>query len=348
MDNIQFVFGKATDRYGTRDIETAHTMDYHLYNHQIATRLPELAGASETTIIVEGHLYKEDLPLAFHSCQHRIALVHTLAHQVDIDEWRDEYEFYKQFDGFIFVTKHLASDFQHAFDLEKRFIVAPPGCDHIEASKKNNKPQGHWNFLCVGALNRQHNQRFLVDVLARMALTNISWSARIVGNTATDPEYSASVIRALEARNLCEKVTLLEGAEALSASYRWATILLVPSLYEPYSYAATAALLKDLTVITSEPGGLQDFLEDGKTAIHCFSDVNMFTDAIFQAIGDPSCLQKLSQGRRAIRFPTWNETVLTIVDFLAKGSDDECKAHGRATDGTSAIAVQQSHAAGAH
>ena len=129
----------------------------------------------------------------------------------------------------------------------KGVVVAPPGVDRAEVVEGSDPPV----IVHVAAVAEHKNQLGLVEALAEVA--ELPWRARLVGSLDVDPDYVASVRRAIEAAGLGERVAL-EGVVPRDAAWAGADLAVLPSLAEAYGMVVTEALARGIPAIVADGG----------------------------------------------------------------------------------------------
>lgn len=128
----------------------------------------------------------------------------------------------------------------------------------------------------------------------------------VAGPLAADEEFARAMQqRVREDERLCSRVRFLGKLprHELATLYQLATIAVVPSLYEPFGYAATEAMALGVPVVVSSSGGLGEIVRaresglvvpahtqaDGTLAL----DVDALAAAQLELLGDPLLARRL-------------------------------------------------------
>jgi glycosyltransferase involved in cell wall biosynthesis len=189
---------------------------------------------------------------------------------------------------------------------------------------------GRW--LCVGAVTPVKGHDRLVSALAPLA-DDPRWELRIAGPTHRDPGHVAHLLGLIDEAGLTDRITLtgpLHGSD-LEAAYRWADLVLHPSLREAFGMAITEALSYGTPVFTHYTGGMPDALgtipdrippTGGRLRRHpgrlLHPDTNAWTTALREWLDDTDLQDQLRDAARQRRHTlnTWNHTALKIISAL--------------------------------
>lgn len=146
--------------------------------------------------------------------------------------------------------------------LRRAAVVAEPGTDPRPALRPRTASDGG-HLLLLGSLTPRKGARLLVEALAvldrRRASTAAAppWRLRLVGEQP-DPAEVAALRADVTAAGLDPVVGLLgpRTGPALEEQWRWADLLVVPSVVETYGMVVTEALARGLPVLASTGGAL--------------------------------------------------------------------------------------------
>ena len=111
------------------------------------------------------------------------------------------------------------------------------------------------NLLCVARIDRQKNQKMLVELLARHPEATL----RLVG-PVTQPYYREELEARAAELGVQNRLTIVgalkPGSKELIAEYRRADVFILPSRHEPFGIVVLEAWAAGLPVIASDVGGL--------------------------------------------------------------------------------------------
>jgi glycosyltransferase involved in cell wall biosynthesis len=164
-----------------------------------------------------------------------------------------------------------------------------------------------FSILCVARIDRQKNQKMLVELLARHPEAML----RLVG-PVTQPDYKSELeSRAAElgvAGRLSFSGALKPDSPELMAEYRRADMFILPSRHEPFGITALEAWAAGLPVIASDIGGLGRLCAAHPGAAVTFApdDIDALDAAYVRLARSPEFRQALAAaGREAARNYDW-------------------------------------------
>lgn len=113
-------------------------------------------------------------------------------------------------------------------------------------------------FRSVGRLVEVKNLGFLIDVMAKVMLLHLNIYWEIVGEGPLRDALQAQIVRS----GLEERITLKPFCNDVAALHATTDWLLMPSLTEGFSIAASEAMAAGIPVIASDGGGLPEVLDE--------------------------------------------------------------------------------------
>lgn len=198
-----------------------------------------------------------------------------------------------------------------ALALTSRAIrTAPPGVapGPLSTHRETASPT---RLLCVASVTPRKGQDTLIKALSQ--ITELAWSAQLVGDTRLDPVYAARVTSQVDALGLGTRVTLTGAldAAALERAYQAADLFVLPSHYEGYGMVITEAVARGLPVVTTTGGALATTLPPQCGVAVPPGDADALASALARVLGDPPLYQRLAAGARAVRqhLAGWSPTV---------------------------------------
>lgn len=203
-------------------------------------------------------------------------------------------------------------------------VVAEPGTDPApgDAAVDRALPAGGGHLLCLAAVTPRKGQRVLAAALARLDAAT-PWSARVVGPWR-DPAESAALAADVASAPLAGRVDVTGPATgaALEAHWRWADLLVVPSLVETYGMVVTEALARGVPALVTTGSALPATL--GRTGsgppglLVPPGDVPALAEALDRWLADPALRRDLAARarRRAVHLPRWPQTAETVAAAL--------------------------------
>ena len=226
----------------------------------------------------------------------------------------------EDFGGIVCVGK---DEYEHYRTRHPHVMFLPNGvdCDLFARATTHHSPlstlHSQFSILCVARIDRQKNQRLLVELLAR----HPDAAVRLVG-PVTQPDYRAELeARAAElgvADRLSFAGALKPGSAELIAEYARADAFVLPSRHEPFGIVVLEAWAAGLPVIASDVGGLGRLCAAHPDAALTFApgDAAALDAALARVKGAPDLRARLSAaGRAAARGYDWRTLAARLVDF---------------------------------
>ena len=198
------------------------------------------------------------------------------------------------------------------------------------------------HFIAVAALLPNKDQALLLDALAR--LTDLSWTASLIGSDTADPAYAAQLRNSLEPLGLARRVSIpgeLRGP-ALDAEWAAADLSLLISRAETYGLVVTESLARGIPVVVREgtgavealaagsqpgvpPGTLPDMPPDVTVpevpgaAVGLGTDPAPLADLLRRWLGEPGLRERWRDAAAAARgrLPGWDATARTVLGFIS-------------------------------
>jgi len=231
-------------------------------------------------------------------------------------------------DSLIAVSASLAADVCREYSLPRSKVkVIFNGLDasvfrrtdnfmeaEVEQARAELLHDGERAILYAGRLAPQKGltglMRSAIHVVRAQPLTRYL----IAGQLTNDPYVQMLIARVENHPVLREQVTFCGhvARQKLAVLFRLASLVVVPSLYEPFGYAATEPMAVGLPVIATRTGGLAEIIEDEisgllvplhrdtRAAIPDI-DVEALVEAQVRVLGDKHLAQRLGTNAR-LRF----------------------------------------------
>jgi len=136
----------------------------------------------------------------------------------------------------------------------------------VTYESKNKIP---YNILILGRIYPLKGQLLALKAIKKLKDKNVSFFTRIVGGTAPGREkYLIELVAYIKENSLSDCVELFEFQDDVSELYKWADIVLVPSIY-PESFGRTVieGMALSKIVVASDHGGPSELIENGKTGL---------------------------------------------------------------------------------
>ena len=194
--------------------------------------------------------------------------------------------------------------------------------------------EGVPHLIAVAALLPNKDQALLLDALAK--LTDLSWTASLIGSDTADPAYAARLRNSLEPLGLARRVSIpgeLQGP-ALDAKWAAADLSLLISRAETYGLVVTESLARGIPVVVREGTGAVEALAAGSqpgippgvpgpalpgAAVGLGTDPAPLADLLRRWLGEPGLRERWRDAAAAARgrLPGWDATARTVLGFLS-------------------------------
>ncbi|SFT76111.1 glycosyltransferase [Arthrobacter sp. ov118] len=187
------------------------------------------------------------------------------------------------------------------------------------------------HFIAVAALLPNKDQALLLDALAQ--LTELPWTASLIGSDTADPDYAAWLRDSVQRLGLVRKVSIpgeLRGG-ALEAEWSAADLSLLISRAEAYGLVVIESLARGIPVVVRDGTGAVEALAAGGgtplpgRAVGLGTDPAPLADLLRQWLTDAALRARWRDAARAGRgrLPGWDATARTVLEIVG--------AHGRPT-----------------
>src|SRR3984885_13086201 len=189
-------------------------------------------------------------------------------------EWRLTFEAWE-----VIVNSHSMHDeLRRLFDIPPdKVAIVPNGTDPDAFDFTIDKASIRGNFasaseqiiLYVGRIVREKGVQVMLDA-APQVLTGCPGAQFIVVGTGY---YLDDMKRQAEHMGISHRVKFLGyvSDEDLKDLYKIADVVCIPSLYEPFGIVALEGMAANVPVVTSDSGGLTDFVEHGVTGLTTYA-----------------------------------------------------------------------------
>lgn len=182
---------------------------------------------------------------------------------------------------------------------ERDYILIPMGIDvaHFRSAKHSKQLAerhglGNFTILFVGRLSEEKGVIYLLEALALLKASGRNCKTLIIG----DGPLAKNLQSYIEVHDLTSDVTMVGWIEnsKLASYYATADILVGPSLYEAQGIVFLEALASGLPVITTDEGGMADFIKDGRNGFMVpAKSARALYDSILTLYDDRDLLKKL-------------------------------------------------------
>ena len=252
-----------------------------------------------------------------------VAMVHELpsvaapedANHMD----REHEEALLRADSQISVSEHGAKILENRGVPAAHIRIIPPGFDRFAKGKGTEPPArgGAVRALCVA---QWVVRKGILDLVQAWALHERPGATlELVGETAADPAYAASVNAAiLDAPGSPIIVSGPVDDATLGAAYAAADLFALPSRYEGYGVVYAEALAHGLPVVACSVGPVPELVGEEAALLVKPGDVEALSGALDLLLGDAALRSRMSAAarRRAGELPRWEDTVSGFLGVL--------------------------------
>lgn len=191
-----------------------------------------------------------------------------------------------------------------------KILLAQPGVRRYPRGTRSEPPM----ILSVGAISPRKNFDGLVAALA--GLTDLAWTATIVGSDAHAPQVGAALRQQIDGLGLAGRIRLtgaLTGPD-LDRAYAQASVYAHAAHYEGFGMALADALASGLPTVASIGGAVGEWLPDG-AALKVQPTAAALAAGLRRLLTDPGLAQGLSERAAAIAFPTWAASAAAVASL---------------------------------
>jgi glycosyltransferase involved in cell wall biosynthesis len=217
--------------------------------------------------------------------------------------------------------------------------VALPGTAPAPLAAGSLPGVGVPHIIAVAALLENKDQSLLLDALAR--LTDLSWTASLIGSDTADPAYASQLRDSVERLGLAGRVSIpgeLRGP-ALEAEWDAADLSLLISRAETYGLVVTESLARGIPVVVREGTGAVEALAAGTlpnsavpgrppnspapelpgAAVGLGTDPAPLADLLRRWLDEPGLRERWREAAAAARgrLPGWDATARTVLESLS-------------------------------
>jgi glycosyltransferase involved in cell wall biosynthesis len=236
---------------------------------------------------------------------------------------------YREIDRFLPNCNAVAQSLREAGIAEERISVVNEGVElplpaapemHRSARKQWGVKEEEFLFGCTSVLVPEKGQRHVIEALAQVR--EKFPEARLL--LAGDGKCRADLDSLARRLGQNEAVIFAGFVENIDRVYEALDAYVFPSEFEGTGTALQAAMAWGLPSISTARGGLNEVVENERTAIVVEPDGKQFASAMIRLIGDPDLRKKLGRaGRREIekRFSAEQmvkNTICVYEDVLAR------------------------------
>ncbi|MCQ2390306.1 MAG: glycosyltransferase family 4 protein [Kiritimatiellae bacterium] len=171
-------------------------------------------------------------------------------------------------------------------------VAAAPAVEPLDASAAPT-------ILCVSRIDYQKNQLALVEALAKLPPP----TRLVLVGPVTASWYCDRILTRVRELGLQDRFSLVRGlppgSRELESAFAQASVFALPSVHEPFGIVALEAMQRGLPLVSSNVGGLPDFVVDGENGLLFDpADVDALARALGRVLNDASLALRLRAAGR--------------------------------------------------
>jgi glycosyltransferase involved in cell wall biosynthesis len=221
----------------------------------------------------------------------------------------------------ICTSRHCAELLEMRYGLDQS-TVALPGAESAPVTVGSRPPR----LLMIAALTPNKDQ--LAVVRALDMISDLAWSAALVGSTTVDRVYSARVRTMIDSAGLADRIMItgtLTGA-ALEEQWAAADLVLLVSRTEMYGLVVTEALAHGVPAVVGARTGAEEALSGAEPADAPLPGLAVpvghpvkIADALRAWLTDPDLRTawRMAALQRRATLPGWDRTAAAVLGCLA-------------------------------
>jgi hypothetical protein len=221
----------------------------------------------------------------------------------------------------ICTSEHCADLLEMRYGLV-RPAVALPGAESAPVAVGSRPPR----FLMIAALTPVKDQLTVVQALAM--ISDLDWSAALVGSTTTDIDYAEQVRTMIGSVGLADRIAITGTLTGPALEEQWtaADLLLLVSRTEMYGLAVVEALAHGLPAVVATGTGAREALTAGfdGSSLPGLAVPGANPDALANALRcwltnpDLRAAWRAAALHRRELLPGWDRTAAAVLDCLAE------------------------------
>jgi len=213
--------------------------------------------------------------------------------------------------------------------------VAVPGVTPA-AVARGSQDAGAPHILTVASLTPTKDQLTLVRALAQ--LTDLPWTAAMIGSDRVNPEYAARVRSAIATAGLRARIAVLGPLvdDALDREWHAADLLVLPSRIEMYGLVIGEALARGIPAVVTAGTGAVEALRQGTTSASerralsrsdklpgtaiAAGDAASLEAVLRSWLSEPALRREWRQAalERRDTLPGWQQTAAAVLGYLER------------------------------
>jgi glycosyltransferase involved in cell wall biosynthesis len=212
-------------------------------------------------------------------------------------EWRLTYESWKV----IVNSQHMHRELQNLFKMPAdKMAVIPNGIDpdHFDFEfdagplKRQYASEHQKIVLFVGRMVREKGVHVLLQA-AQSILAAVPGTQFLMVGTGYYLDDMKNLANNLGISHNCHFLGYVSDYDLLRL-YKAADVVVIPSLYEPFGIVALEGMAAQVPVVTTDAGGLVDFVEHGQTGITTYAgDIGSLSWGILEVLRNPGLADHL-------------------------------------------------------
>jgi glycogen synthase len=214
-------------------------------------------------------------------------------------EWRLTFESWE-----VIVNSHsMHAELQRLFGVPKdKIVVIPNGTDpdtfnfDFDPYPMRSQYAGEHDqiILYVGRLVNEKGVQILLDAAPKI-LSACPGARFLVVGTGYYMDHLKNQARSLGIDNYVRFLGYVDD-DSLKKFFKISDLVCIPSLYEPFGIVALEGMAAGKPVVTSDTGGLTDFVEHGVTGLTTYTgDSNSLAWGIMEVLRNPELAQRMAK-----------------------------------------------------
>ncbi len=214
-------------------------------------------------------------------------------------EWRLTFEAWE-----VIVNSHsMHEELQRSFKMPSdKIVIIPNGTDpdvfdfeyNNHAMRSKYARDQEQIILYVGRMVREKGVQVLLDAAPRVLSERPGTQFLMVGTGYYLEDLKRQAWQSGVSEN-CHFLGYVGDAELLEL-YKCADVVCIPSLYEPFGIVALEGMAAQVPVVTSDVGGLKDFVENMETGVTTYAgDASSLAWGLLQVLRNPELAQRLRE-----------------------------------------------------
>ncbi|ASN22350.1 glycosyltransferase family 4 protein [Arthrobacter sp. YN] len=266
-----------------------------------------------TTVIADG-LVASGAPEEVAGAAGKGTKVWILSHMALADHHDLEAKALAAATGIICPSAHAAVELETKHGTQD-IVIATPGADEAGPAK-GSQPR---HIVAVAALLPNKSQTLLVEALSQ--ITDLPWTAALIGSEDADPMYAAEVRAAVEHYGLHNRISVTGELTGNAFDEEWhkADLSVLLSRSESFGMVVTESLAHGVPVIVRQGTGAVEALGDtGAGAALDLSDPNNLTMTLRVWLTNPTLQQRWRNTALQARehLQGWDTTAETVLKAI--------------------------------